>query len=79
MKSTLNIKPQPRVEHTFPALYKSTTSDLVVFASGIETGTVVVGDSGRPVGEHYTLWSGFDLEAYWQRLPSGSSVTLTQD
>lgn len=79
MKSTLNTKTQTPVEHTFPALYKSTTTDLVVLASGIATGTVVIEDTDWPVGEHYELWCDFDDESEWQRLPSGSSVTLTQE
>ena len=79
MKSTLNTKPQTCVEHTFPALYKSTTSDLVVLANGIETGAVVVGDEDWSIGEYYELWEDFDDSGIWQRLPSSASVTLTQE
>lgn len=79
MKSTLNTKPQPPVEHTFPALYKCTTSNLVVFADDIETGVVVIGNDSWSLGDYCDMWADFDDSASWQRLPSGSFVTLTQE
>lgn len=79
MKSTLNIEAQAAVRHTFPALYKATTSPIVVLASDNSTGTVVVCRGGLSIGTNHSGWIGFDDESAWQRLPSGSSVTLTQE
>lgn len=81
MKSTLN-KPQTCVEHTFPALYEDPLSHLVVLAKMPGAGTVVVADCGWSVGDYsddWGDWGDFEDAASWQRLPSGSSVTLTQE
>ena len=79
MKSTLNTKPQTHAEHTFPALYEDPLSHLVVLAETPGAGTVVVADCGWAVGDYSEDWDDFEDAASWQRLPPGSSVTLTQE
>lgn len=65
-------------EYTFPALYTSLYSSLVVLFESIKDGMVVVADQYYPIG---TLvdWSSAPNGDLWQRLPLGSQVILTQD
>lgn len=76
MKSEL--KETKLQERTFPALYTSVDSSLVVLFESIKDGMVVVADQYYPIGA-LVDWSSADIEEYWQRLPSGSQVILTQD
>lgn len=79
MKSTLNTVSQDAIEHAFPALYKDKESSLVVLAKGERSGTVICEGTYWRIGHHTSSWSSFTDKTKWQRLPAGSSVTLTQD
>ena len=68
---------------TYPALFKSTRSGQVVLFTGMVTGTLLCqggNDTGSyPLGYHGTNWTECIDKDTWERLPIGTTITLTQE
>ena len=78
MKSELKetkLKPTP----LFPALYKSVRHGSVILFSDPTSGVVVKQSEHLALGEFSDYYIDCTNTEYWQRLPSGSQVILTQD
>ena len=77
MKSSIEIT-NHGVEPTFPALYQSVSSELVVLFTDLETGFTVVPSGLRGIGSS-TSWHHCTNTNKWKRLPAGTKVTLIQE
>jgi hypothetical protein len=77
MKSLIEI-PTYAVNPTFPALYQSIDSELVVLFTAINDGFTVVPSGLRGIG-NTTEWHDCTNTDKWKRLPEGAKVTLTQE
>ncbi len=73
MKSQLNISDQTP---TYPAMYKSLTTSLVVLFTDKCTGTVLVPSAHWNIGEHSDDFVNCTMTNAWQRLPDGTKVIL---
>ena len=68
---------------TYPALFKSIRNGQVVLFTGMVTGTLLSqGGNGTgfyPLGYHDTNWKECIDKDTWERLPIGTTITLTQE
>jgi hypothetical protein len=78
MKSEVNFS-EGEVVQNFPMLFKAVDSGHVVLFTSEICGTVVFsGDSCFSVGTNTDTWKKC-WHDYWEKLPPGSTVTLTQE
>lgn len=78
MKTTIALPRSGAAEHSFPALYKDTNSELVVLFVSATAGVVVRGTNGYDDGYWDDDWGEADNESEWTRLPAGTVITLEQ-
>jgi hypothetical protein len=80
MKS--KITPQAEPPPTFPALYRNMTFNYIVMFTNYTTGIVVVSSilsPYKPIGYYADEWVSCERECVWEKLPTGSAVTLIQE
>ena len=63
----------------YPALYKSKSSGAIVLAMSDHSGVVVCASKSLPMGGYYAGFEAFTNMGSWERVPIGTTVTLTQE
>ena len=83
MTVTSKVELSATTDITYPALFKSKDTGDVVLFTGLHTGTLLAlgeNSSGRCTrGYQSANWTECTDDQIWERLPIGTTVTLTQE
>ncbi len=81
MTTELQLPPPAETPATkFPVLARGKLTNVVVLFDGPESGTVLIVNrySSNPVGYYSKNWNPVKEDYYWEILPAGTKLVITQ-